>query len=101
MPPYIDVIAGLFSATVMRKKDPKETRSGNAVNVKGSNPLNKNPVTKTERRYNNTTTKGSVMTGTNRNMYATISNNINQKVSRGMISTNPSPGMASEANYTA
>jgi hypothetical protein len=42
MPPYVETIAGLFSATVMRKPGRNESQtSGSGVNTKGNNPLNK------------------------------------------------------------
>jgi hypothetical protein len=42
MPPYVETISGLFSATVMRKPGRNEaTTSGSGVNTKGNNPLNK------------------------------------------------------------
>lgn len=42
MPPYIETISGLFSATVMRKPGRNESQtSGAGVNTKGNNPLNK------------------------------------------------------------
>ena len=81
MPPYIDVISSLFSATVMRKKTPGEgsTKGTNGVNVLGSNPLNKNQAQKGERRYNQdtgrkTTNMGSMATsniGGRSNAYGT------------------------------
>jgi len=52
MPPYIDPISGLFSATVMNKRVPGTKNTGTGVNAKGSHPLNKTVTTmKKERRY--------------------------------------------------
>ena len=53
MPPWIDTISGLFSATVMRK--PNTSASGaksSTVNTKASNPLNRKSVLKNTMRTN-------------------------------------------------